>query len=79
MTTLSLAAVSGLHGETGVALSADHLLALVFTGESSKRWLNFDGAETATSETEHKMEGGLLLDVIVLKGAAILKLLSGED
>ena len=52
-------------------------------------WLNFksDGLasqslhkdlHTAT-ETENQVEGGLLLDVVVTKGAAILKLLSGED
>ena len=33
----------------------------------------------ATAETEHQVEGGLLLDVVVLKGAAVLELLSGED
>ena len=33
----------------------------------------------ATSKTEHEMEGGLLLDVIVGKSAAVLELLAGED
>ena len=33
---------------------------------------------TAT-ETEDKVQGGLLLDVVVRKGAAILKLLASED
>jgi hypothetical protein len=33
----------------------------------------------STTETEHKMEGGLLLDVVVRKSAAVLKLLSSED
>jgi len=32
-----------------------------------------------TTETEDKVEGGLLLDVVVGKGAAVLELLSGED
>jgi len=32
-----------------------------------------------TAETEDEMEGGLLLDVVILESAAILKLLSGED
>ena len=32
-----------------------------------------------TSETEHQVEGGLLLDVIVGKSAAVLELLAGED
>uniref|UniRef100_A0A453SVC4 Uncharacterized protein n=1 Tax=Aegilops tauschii subsp. strangulata TaxID=200361 RepID=A0A453SVC4_AEGTS len=33
----------------------------------------------ATTETEHQVKGGLLLDVIVRQGAAILKLLTSED
>ena len=32
-----------------------------------------------TSESEDEMEGGLLLDVVVRKGSAILELLTGED
>jgi len=32
-----------------------------------------------SSESQHKMEGGLLLDVVVGEGSSILKLLSGED
>ena len=33
----------------------------------------------ATTETEHQVEGRLLLDVVVRKSAAVLKLLAGED
>jgi len=33
----------------------------------------------ATTETEHQVKGGLLLDVVVRQGAAILKLLTSED
>ena len=33
----------------------------------------------ATTETEHQVESGLLLDVVVCQGAAILQLLAGED
>ena len=33
----------------------------------------------AAMETEHKVEGGLLLHIIVKKGMAILKLLASED
>jgi hypothetical protein len=32
-----------------------------------------------TTKAEHKVEGGLLLDVVVSKGPAILQLLAGED
>jgi len=32
-----------------------------------------------TSESKNEMEGGLLLDVVVRKGSAILKLFTGED
>jgi len=33
----------------------------------------------ATSESEHEMKSGLLLNVVVRKSSAILKLLSGKD
>jgi hypothetical protein len=33
----------------------------------------------STTETEHQVEGGLLLDVVVRQGAAILKLLASKD
>ena len=33
----------------------------------------------ASAQPEHQVEGGLLLDVVVGQGAAILQLLAGED
>merc|ERR1712088_722222 len=33
----------------------------------------------ASSQSQHKMEGAFLLDVVVGKGSSILKLLSSED
>ena len=33
----------------------------------------------ATAETEDEVEGGLLLDVVILEGAALFKLLAGEN
>ncbi len=33
----------------------------------------------AAAQTEHQVKGGLLLDVVVGEGAAILELLAGED
>ena len=38
-----------------------------------------DQFSLATSESEDQMEGGLLLNVVVRKGSAVLKLLAGED
>mmetsp|Transcript_11343 Transcript_11343/g.20497 ORF Transcript_11343/g.20497 Transcript_11343/m.20497 type:complete len:227 (-) Transcript_11343:61-741(-) len=34
---------------------------------------------TATAQAEHQVEGGLLLDVVVREGAAVLQLLTGKD
>merc|ERR1712207_97943 len=58
----------------------------VFDGVS---WLDIEGdgltSESldedlhTTSKSEHKMESGLLLDVVVGESSAILKLLSSED
>merc|ERR1719166_839805 len=52
-------------------------------------WLNIEGDSLSgegldedlhtTSESEHKMEGRLLLDVVVGEGTAIFELLSSED
>jgi len=79
VTALALAAVRGLHWETGIALTANHLLALVSGGESSERWLNLDDTDTTTTKSEDQVEGGLLLDVVVGQGSSILELLSSED
>jgi hypothetical protein len=59
---------------TYVALAADHLLAVVLGGEDLE-----GGLDDTTTETEHQVEGGLLLDVVVRKGTAVLKLLASED
>ena len=79
MATLALAAVGCLGGQASVALAADHLVALVCASKSGKRWLDLDAANATATESEHQMEGGLLLNVVVGKGAAILELLAGED
>ena len=79
MTALSLSAVDSLHWKGGIALSADHFLALVLSGEGSESWLNFDLTHTTASESENQMEGRLLLDVVIRKCSSILKLLTGED
>ena len=79
MATLALAAVGCLGGQASVALAADHLVALVSTGESSKRWLDLDATDTTATKSEDQVEGGLLLNVVVRKSAAILELLAGED
>merc|ERR1719450_1791112 len=52
-------------------------------------WLNIEGDGLSsqgldedlhtTSESQHKMESGLLLDVVVGEGSAVLKLLTSED
>ena len=60
---------------TGCLLSANHLVAVVLGGQDSERGLNGD----TTTETEHQVERGLLLDVVVGQRAAVLELLAGED
>ena len=72
--TLLLAAVSGTRRKTGIALAADHLLAVVLGGKSLQGGLN-----DTTTKTEDQVQGGLLLDVVVGQGAAILKLLTSKD
>ena len=79
MSTLALAAVGSLWWESGVALSANHFFAFVGSGQSGEGWLNLDGSETTSTESQNEMEGGLLLDVVVRESAAIFELLSSED
>jgi hypothetical protein len=76
---LSLSAVGSLGGKGSVALSANHLLALVRSGKSGKGGLDGNGASAATSESEDEVKGGLLLDVVVGEGASVLELLASED
>jgi len=79
VTALSLSAVDSLWWESSIALSADHLLALEFSGEGSKGWLDLDLSHTSTSESQDQVKGRLLLDVVVGEGSSILELLSSED
>ncbi len=55
-------------------LSANLSVAVEGLSEQGQR-----GVEHTASESEHQVEGRLLLDVVVLKGAAVLELLAGKD
>ena len=74
MAALLLSAVGGSGGKSGVALSADHLVAVVLSGQNLQRWL-----DSTTTQAKDQMESGLLLDVVVRQSSAVLELLSGED
>ena len=67
-------AVDSPRGQTGVALAADHLVAVVLGGKGLE-----GGLDDTTTETEDQVESRLLLDVVVGEGAAVLELLAGED
>ena len=74
MTALLLPAVLGTGGETGIAFTADRLLAIKCLGQSGKgRVVN------STTKAEDEVQGGLLLDIVVGEGSAVLELLSSED
>ena len=79
MAALLLATIGRTGMKTSVALAADHLLALVRGSEGGERGLNLDDTDTTTAKSEDQVEGGLLLDVVVRKSAAVLELLAGED
>jgi len=74
VSALLLSAVGGTGWETGVALAADHLVTVVFGGEGLERWL-----DQTTTKTKDQVESRFLLDIVVGQGAAVFKLLSGED
>merc|ERR1711924_400036 len=51
------------------------------TSNASWRWTSSKVGlvGTGTTQAEHQVEGRLLLDVVILEGAAILELLASED
>ena len=59
MSALLLAAVGRSRGQTGVALSADHLLAVVLGGEGLE-----GGFDDTATQTEDEMEGRFLQNVM---------------
>ena len=69
-----LAAVDGAGRKASIAVTADHLVAVVLLGKLAER-----GLDDTTAKAEHEVEGALLLDVVVRKGAAVLELLASED
>jgi len=69
-----LAAVDRAGGQARVALTAHHLVAVVLAGQDLQGRL-----DDTTTQAEHQVEGGLLLDVVVGQGAAVFQLLTGED
>ena len=74
MTTGLLPTVGGPGVEPGVALPADHLVAVVPLGQDTQ-----GGLEDASSQPQHQVEGGLLLDVVVRQSPPVLQLLPGKD
>ena len=74
MAAALLPAVGGPGVEPGVALAADHLVRIVLLGQEPE-----GGLDDASPEPEDQVKGGLLLDVVVGEGPAILELLAGED
>ena len=52
VTALLLSAVGGTGWESSVALSADHLLAVVLGGQGLERWLN-----NTTAKSEDQVKG----------------------
>ena len=77
MTALSLSADLSLGVVGGVALSADFLAIDVAFGEGLVGQIHF--TFSTTSESEDKVEGGFLLDVVVSEGSAVFELFTGED
>ena len=61
-------------GQYSTVLPADHLVAVVLLGEDAEA-----GLDDATTQPQHQVEGGLLLDVVVGQGPAILQLLARKD
>ena len=63
---LSLAAIGGLERQGRIALPADLLIAVELLGNSRN-----SGIHSASPQSEHEVQSGLLLDVVVRKGATV--------
>merc|ERR1719297_410801 len=74
MAALLLAAVNCTCMQARIAPAADHLVAVVLTSQHGKRWLD----DTAT-QAKHKVQSGLLLNVVVAERPAIFQLLASKD
>jgi len=68
------AAIRSPWRKSGVALAANHLLAVVLLGQHAER-----GLDDAAAEAKHQVERRLLLNVVVGQGATVLQLLAGEN
>lgn len=66
MAALALAAVGGLEGESGVALSADLLVAVELLSDGGN-----SGIHGATTKSKDEVQGGLFLDVVIGKAATV--------
>ena len=74
VSALLLSAVGCSWWKSSITLTADSLLAIELLCQKSKgRVVN------SSTKTEDQMQSGLLLDVVVRKGAAVFELLSSED
>ena len=73
VTASLLTAVVSTRRKTRVALTADHLLAVVLLGESSQGRLDH-----TTSHLEEHFKGGLSSNVVGTNGLRVLELLTGE-
>lgn len=74
MTTLALPAVGSFLVKTSIALSTDHLIAIVFHCEHLERRLDH-----TTRQTECEMDCRIFPDVIIRDQVAILQLFIGKD
>ena len=72
--TFLLSAIRSSWMKTSVTFAADHFVTIVFLGQQAK-----SGLDDTTSETEDQVEGGLLLDVVIRKSAAVFQLLTSKD
>jgi len=74
VSAFGFAAVGCSWVETSVAFAADHLIAVVFLCQDTKRRL-----DDTTTQAKYQVQCRFFLNVVVRKSTAILKLLASED
>jgi len=74
MSRRAATAIRGTKRVTGIAVAADHEILIVLLSQCDESRFHL-----TTAEAKDKVDGGLLLDVVVSEGPVVVQLLAGEN
>ena len=74
MTALFLSLLSSLKWKSGVGLSMSHFIAIRLSGKNNQQWLDSYRFSITFFETNHEIQCGFFLNIVVGEGPAIFEL-----